>query len=537
MPSYPPRPPSDCASTHSVGTDTDPKIYACYTVMMVNRPILDRYNEDDSGPAKVTDSKRTHMAAVNKPKHKTAPTGSISAAPAKRSLGVPKFPTPRPTPSPVTIGAGWKTTHAVLLKSTVPCAAPKPAYAKAEVEAGEQLLKNAWRAVGLYDSDEEDEPTSFTINSLPVSSSSSADMSPSQKPAGIINKCAAQSDAAESRYRQAALIGLFNKDTDSKRPRMEQQTIPVDTFKQGDFNAQAVAAHEMVKEKCKQWMTSWMGNAGRIASKKVSMQTNDFPPEKKKTVAPRRNPIDQAAPGVYQKKHPTNVTCKPKWTVVTDEDGFVQKLRSHSRFTIGQLGKTATELTDTTNIGTLTVAIAGDRNLQDKGAVELAKVLAMTQNELDQAHDIFMLISAKSDILAGNQGVEGWTDVLAMTQHELDQSHDIFMITVAKTDMLMEVQEPSADSLNMSFPTSIKTEVLTPVESEKIAVQETSLNKSTMMVDRQEVNPMQPPRKKTPAQKKLDKQMREKAASDKAMREAIMQEGRKAKVLARRRVR
>ena len=63
MPSYPPSPPSDCASTHSVGTDTDPGIYACYTVMMVNRPILDRYNEDGSGPAMVADSTRTHMAA------------------------------------------------------------------------------------------------------------------------------------------------------------------------------------------------------------------------------------------------------------------------------------------------------------------------------------------------------------------------------------------------------------------------------------------------------------------------------------------
>ena len=63
MPQHPPSPPSDCVSTHSVGTDTDPGIYACYTVMMVNRPILDRYNEDGSGPAKVADSTRTHMAA------------------------------------------------------------------------------------------------------------------------------------------------------------------------------------------------------------------------------------------------------------------------------------------------------------------------------------------------------------------------------------------------------------------------------------------------------------------------------------------
>jgi hypothetical protein len=38
------------------------------------------------------------------------------------------------------------------------------------------------------------------------------------------------------------------------------------------------------------------------------------------------------------------------------------------------------------------------------------------------------------------------------------------------------------------------------------------------MCDRQEVNPQQLPHKKTPAQKKLDKQMKEKAAADKAQR-------------------
>jgi hypothetical protein len=246
------------------------------------------------------------------------------------------------------------------------------------------------------------------------------------------------------------------------------------------------------------------------------MQTNDLPPEKKKTDAPRRNPIDQAAPGVYQKKHPTNVTRKPKWIVVPEEDGFVRKLRSHSRFTIGQLGSTPAELTATANMGMLTTAIAGDRNLPDREAVELANVLAMTQSELDHAHDIFMLTIAKTDRLAGNQGAEEWTAVLAMTQHELDQAHDTFMLTVAKKDMLMEVQEPLPDPSNMSFHASIKTEVLAPAAAGKIAVQETSLSKSTMMVDRQEMNPMQPPRKKTPAQRKLDKQMRKKAAADKA---------------------
>jgi hypothetical protein len=52
--------------------------------------------------------------------------------------------------------------------------------------------------------------------------------------------------------------------------------------------------------------------------------------------------------------------------------------------------------------------------------------------------------------------------------------------------------------------------------------QESSPNKNTVMCDRQEVNPQQLPHKKTPAQKKLDKQMKEKAAADKAQRTAIM---------------
>jgi hypothetical protein len=53
--------------------------------------------------------------------------------------------------------------------------------------------------------------------------------------------------------------------------------------------------------------------------------------------------------------------------------------------------------------------------------------------------------------------------------------------------------------------------------------QESSSNKNTVMWNRQEVNPQQLPHKKTPAQKKLDKQMKEKAAVDKAQRTAIME--------------
>jgi hypothetical protein len=48
--------------------------------MMVNRPSLEKYNFEDSGPAKVADSTRTHMAAVNKPNRKAAPTSSIRTA-------------------------------------------------------------------------------------------------------------------------------------------------------------------------------------------------------------------------------------------------------------------------------------------------------------------------------------------------------------------------------------------------------------------------------------------------------------------------
>ena len=43
MPQHPPSPPSDSASTHSVGTDTDSGISACFASMMVNRPVLKKY--------------------------------------------------------------------------------------------------------------------------------------------------------------------------------------------------------------------------------------------------------------------------------------------------------------------------------------------------------------------------------------------------------------------------------------------------------------------------------------------------------------
>jgi hypothetical protein len=146
--------------------------------------------------------------------------------------------------------------------------------------------------------------------------------------------------------------------------------------------------------------------------------------------------------------------------------------------------------------------------MQDEDAEELVTVLAMTQNELDEAHEIFMITVAQTDMLAE-----------------------------AQTDMLAEAQEPFADPSDMPFIASIQANALALAEPEPIAVQESSPNKSTVMCDRQEVNPQQLPHKKTPAQKKLDKQMKEKAAADKAQRTAIMLANRQANVLARRRAR
>jgi hypothetical protein len=372
------------------------------------------------------------------------------------------------------------------------------------------LLKAAWRAVGLYDDDddEEDEPPAVTAGGLPVSSSSSADMPPSQEPAKINNKWRMHCDAAEKSYRQAALTGLFSKDSGNKQLRTQQHTMSADEFKQGDFNAQTVAApahsnYDMAKEKCEQWMATWMGDGARIVPKKAPVLTADWPSGKKKTAGPRRSPIDQAAPGVLRKNHPAYATHKPqrmpKWTMVTDDDGFMQKLRFHTRSTSNHLGRTAPALTANKNMGMLTVL--------------------------------------KTDMLVDDEDAEQSAIVLAMTQHELDQAHDTFMLTVTKTDMLAEVQEPLADPSNTSCPASIRTEVLAFAEAGKIAVHESSPSKSTKMVDHHEVNPMQPPRKKTPAQTKLDKQMKEKAATDKEKRKAIMQANRQARVLARRRAR
>ena len=77
MPQHPPSPPSDSASTHSVGTDTDSGISACFASMMVNRPVLKKY-EYLSGPPKVADTTRTHMIAVKKPNRDTTCTHMIA---------------------------------------------------------------------------------------------------------------------------------------------------------------------------------------------------------------------------------------------------------------------------------------------------------------------------------------------------------------------------------------------------------------------------------------------------------------------------
>jgi hypothetical protein len=454
--------------------------------MMVNRPVLKKYNEYLSGPPKVADTTRTHMIAVKKPNRDTTRTHMIAVKKPNREAASAGFIPPPTSATP---------------------------YSPPHLDK-DARLKAAWRAVGLYDDDDdaEDGPpavtTGVTAGGLPGSSASCANMPPPQEPAKINNKWTMQCDAVGKSYRQAALIGLFSKDSGIKQIRSQKHAMAADEFKQGDFNAQAVAApvhsnHDMVKEKCEQWMASWMGDGARVGQKKAPVQTTDWPSEKEKTAGPNCNPIGQAASGVLRKNHPAHATHKfqrmPKWTMVTDDDGFMQKLRFHTRSTSNHLGRTASELMANENVDMLTVF--------------------------------------KPGMLADDEDAEQLAIVLTMTQHELDQAHDTFMLTVAKTGTLAEVQEPSADPSTMSFPASIRTEVLAFAAAEKTAVQESSSSKSTKMVDHREVNPMQPPRKKTPAQKKLDKQMEEKAATDKEKRKAIMQANRQAKVLARRRAR
>jgi hypothetical protein len=46
--------------------------------MMVNRPVLKKYNEYLSGPSKVADTTRTHMIAVKKPNRDTTRTHMIA---------------------------------------------------------------------------------------------------------------------------------------------------------------------------------------------------------------------------------------------------------------------------------------------------------------------------------------------------------------------------------------------------------------------------------------------------------------------------
>jgi hypothetical protein len=194
--------------------------------------------------------------------------------------------------------------------------------------------------------------------------------------------------------------------------------------------------------------------------------------------------------------------------MVTDEDGFTGKFRFHTRSTISHLGKRAEEVTVPKNTDIPKTVIVCGMEMQDEDTEELATVLAMTQNELDQAHTIFMITVDQTDMLAE-----------------------------AQTDMLVEAQDPFEDPSDMPFIASIQANALALAEPEPIAVQESSPNKGTVMYDLQEVNPQQLPHKKTPGQKKLDKQMKEKAVADKAQRTVIMLTNRQANVLARRRAR
>jgi hypothetical protein len=66
---------------------------------------------------------------------------------------------------------------------------------------------------------------------------------------------------------------------------MEQQIPTADKFNQGDFNGQGVSApvhsvYEIAREKCEQWMVTWIGDCGRTVPKQVAAQMPDLPPEK-----------------------------------------------------------------------------------------------------------------------------------------------------------------------------------------------------------------------------------------------------------------
>ncbi len=381
--------------------------------MMANKPVLEKYNEHLSGPAKVVDATRKHMTVVKMSNRAAAPSGIIKAV--------------------------------------------------------EPLVPRTMRH----------------------STTDQCTLAPPPK--------------------------QINQRDLNKRLRMEQQIPSVDKFKQGDFNGQGVAApadsvYEIAHEECEQWMDTWIGDCGRTVPKQVPAQMPDLPPEKQNKACPKHSPFDQAGLGVFRENHPTKAPSKfqrtLKRTMVTDEDVFTGKFRFHTRSTIGHLGKRAAEVMAPKNMGMTKTVIVCGMEMQDDDAEELATILGMTQNELDQAHEIFMITVAQTDMLAE-----------------------------AQTDMLVEAQEPFADPSDMPFIASIQANALALAEPEPIAVQESSPNKSTVMCNGQEVNPQQLPHKKTPAQKKLDKQVKEKATADKAQRTAIMLSNRQSNVLARRRTR
>ena len=259
-PQHPPSPTSDSASvTHSVGPDTgsefESEVYACFACMMANRPVLEKYNEHLSGPAKVVDATRTHMTVVKMSKRAAAP-GII-----------------------------------------------KPV---------EPLVPRTMR------------------------------------------------HSATDQYTLAPPAKQINQRDRNKRLRIEQQIPPADKFKQGDFNGQGVAApvdsvYEIAREKCEQWMATWIGDCGRTVPKQVPAQMPDLPPEKQNMACPKHSPLDQAGPGVFRENHPTKAPRKfqrtSKRTMVTDEDGFTGKFRFHTRSTIGHLGKRAAEVMAPKNTG------------------------------------------------------------------------------------------------------------------------------------------------------------------------------------------
>ena len=201
-PQHPPSPPSDSASvTHSVGPDTgsefESEVYACFACMMANRPVLEKYNEHLSGPAKVVDATRTcHRQNVVKMSNRAAAPGII-----------------------------------------------KPV---------EPLVPRTMR------------------------------------------------HSATDQYTLAPPAKQINQRDRNRRLRMEQEIPSADKFKQDDFNGQGVATpvhsvYEIAREKCEQWMATWIGDCGRTVPKQVPAQMPDMSPENQNMACPKHSPLDRQA--------------------------------------------------------------------------------------------------------------------------------------------------------------------------------------------------------------------------------------------------